>query len=240
MELENIVLEVSENLVKTNLPVYYKYRYTFDKEEQDQSSQEQKCYQLVRYIKQHYMIGSQLTAGVEHYTKGMMKAKPHCHIHFVSKHSSDTIRKGLARNFNLIGRCQSCKAETIVDESKFWRYPLKQQMNDTAVYKIITGFPKEETHIMTEIAYGCWKQAAEVFVGKMEKKLERSSKERLFVYLDSLNIVFESKKQICCLAYEYFVEHEETLCIKTVDGYVNCWLMLNQHMTASQLYDATH
>lgn len=240
MELENIVMSVSENLSQNNLPAYYKYRYTFDKEEQDICSQEQKTYQLVRYIKQHYMIGSKLTAGVEHYTKGMLSAKPHCHIHFCSKHSSDTIRKGLARHFELIGRVQSCKAEVIVDEAKFFRYPLKQQMNETAVYKIITGFSKEESSVMVEVAYACWKQSAEVYVGKLEKKLERTSKERLYVYLDSLDFAFESKKQVCCYAYEYFAENEEGLCIKTVDGYVNVYLLQKKYMSSSQLYDESH
>lgn len=240
MELENIVMSVTENLSKNNLPVYYKYRYTFDKEEQDISSQQQKCYRLVNYIKQHYLIGSKITAGVEHYTKGMMVAKPHCHIHFCSKHTSDTIRKGLSRQYEMIGRVQSCKAEVIVDEDKFFRYPLKQQMNETAVYKIITGFTKEQSSVMTEVAYACWKQSAEIYVGKIEKKLERTSKERLYVYLDSLDFAFESRKQVCCFSYQYFAENEDNLCIKTVDGYVNIYLLLKKHMSVFELFDETH
>lgn len=240
MDVENIVMTVTEEIASHNLPVYYKYRYTFDKDEQDKCSQIQKTDQILRYIKQHYMLGSKIVAGVEHYTKGMLKAKPHCHIHFMSKHTSDTIRKGLARRFEFIGRVQSCKAEVIVDEPKFWRYPLKQQKDATEVYYVTNGFLKEEREMMIEIAHQCWVTSAQVFVGKLEKKLERTSKERLFVYLDSLDIDFESRKQVCCLAYEYFAENEETLCIKTVDGYVNIWLLKSKYMTSSQLYDATH
>lgn len=238
--MTELITEVTSNLSEKNLPVYYKYRYTFDKDEQDNCDQEQKTYQLVRYIKQHYLLGEKIVAGVEKYTKGMLSTKAHVHIHFMSRHSSDTIRKGLARHFEMIGRCQACKAEVLVDEGKFWRYPLKQQKAQTAVYKLAYGFTTTELDVMVDIANACWIQSAEVLVGKIEKKLERSAKERLFVYLDTVDFTSKSKKQYYCESYRYFAENEDTLCIKTVDGYVNIYLLQKKLMTAEELYDFSH
>lgn len=238
--MSEILEAITEKLSEKNLPVYYKYRYTFDKDEQELSDQQQKTYALVRFIKQHYLVGDKIIAGVEHYTKGMLATKPHVHIHFISRHSSDTIRKGIARHFEMIGRCQCCKAEVIVDEGKFWRYPLKQQKGQTAVYKLAYGITTTELDLLVDIANACWIQSAEVLVGKIEKKLERSAKERLYVYLDEQNLAFKSIKQFCIKAYEYFAEHEDTLCIKTIDSYVNIYLLQKKYITAEELYELSH
>lgn len=238
--MAEIIIEATENLAEKNLPVYYKYRYTFNKDEDDIAAQSTKTRHLVEYISKHYLLGDKIIAGIEHYTKGMLSAKPHVHIHFQSRHSSDTIRKGLARYFEMIGRCQACKAEILVDEYKFWRYPLKQQLGNTKIFHMFRGYTKEQVNLMIDVANACWLQSAEVFVGKIEKKLEKTAKERLYVYLDSLNIVFESVKQVTIYAYQYFAENEETLCVKTVDGYVNVWLLKNKYISANDLYNFYH
>lgn len=239
-EIEDNIENINFKVHEKNLPVYYKYRYTFDKEEQDKYTQETMTHQLVRIIRQKIMIGDKIVAGVEHYTKGMLTTKAHVHIHFISRIPADTIRRYIARKFQLKGRCQSCKAEVLVDEPKFWRYPLKQQKEETAVYKLAYGYTTTELDVMTDIAHACWKQSAQVLVDKLEKKLERSAKDRLFVYLDSLELAFESIKQFCIKGYEYFAEHEDTLCIKTVDGYVNIYLLQKKYITAEQLYNLSH
>jgi hypothetical protein len=145
------------------------------------------------------------------------------------------------RHFEMVGRCQCCKPEVILnDPSKFWRYPLKQQKGHTLRGVLYTGFTKEWIEIQTEIANTSWLQSAEVAISKVEKKLERTSKERLFVYFDSMPFVFKSIKQTCCLAYEYFTEHEDTVCVKTIDGYVNLYLLKNKHLTFEEFYDKNH
>lgn len=229
------ITEATENLVKDNLPAYYKYRYTFSKAEQDLQEQQNILKEFSKYIKENYALDSRITGGIEHYTKGMVATKPHMHIHFVSKHKSDTIRKGIMRRFDLIGRCQSCKPEVIVDEDKFWRYPLKQQAGDTYKGNYHSGFTKEVATNMRDVAYACWKQAAEIAVGKIEKKLERTSKERLFAYLDTLEMVTE--KEAVVNALEYYVEHEETFCAKTIQGYVHCWMLKNNKISYDEFYN---
>lgn len=224
MMSENIT-EAACNLSKTKLPVYYKYRYTFSKND-DEIEMFKRIY---NYIKEHYLLGDKIIGGIEHYTKGMMSTKPHCHIHFISRVASDTIRKGIMREFNLIGRCQCCKAEVFVDEGKFWRYPLKQQDGDSKVFALGKGFENDEIRTMRETAYACWLQAAEVTIHKMEKKAEKTSKERLFSYLDGLQLSTESS--IVRSSYEYYVEHEENFNYNTVNGYIHIYLLKNKIMS---------
>lgn len=240
MSEEINILEASNNLAKDNLVVYYKYRYTFDKEETDITSQKLKAQRLCQVIRDNFLADPRLTMGIEHYTKGMVTTKPHVHIHFLSRHKSDTIRKHLARYFDMIGRVQSCKAEVLVSEDKFFRYPLKQQKGDTFKYFKCFGFESEKQTEMVNVAYECWKQAAEIAVGKLEKKIERSSKDRLFDYLDSLHFDSVSEKQICIAAYQYYVENEPNFSYSVVDGYVHMWMLQNKYVSYSEFYDKKH
>lgn len=236
--MADFVNEATQNLATDNLPVFYKYRYTFP-DDFDARDKKNRFTNMFNFIKHHYALGN-MVGGMEEYTKGMVATKPHIHIHFVSKHKADTIRKGIMREFELIGRCQSCKAEVLVDEPKFWRYALKQQMNETKRHILYFGFDKEWIDIQTEIAYACWKQSAEINVQKIEKKLERTSKERLFSYFDTLPFEYKSIKQSCILAYEYYANHEENVCVKTIDGYVNLYLLKNKYLSYDEFYEKTH
>lgn len=244
---EEYIAEANANLTDGNLPAFYKYRYTFSKSEQDLDEQKNIMRYFINFIKTHYLVGDKLTAGIEHFTKGMVKTNAHMHIHFMSKSKSDTIRKGLMREYNLVGRCQSCKAEVIVDEPKFWRYPFKQQSGETKRGLMFLGFSVEDAKQMVDIAYACWKQSAEISIAKVEKKLERSSKDRLFSYLDNLDninkLIADTKisfMNIRCAAYEYYVEHEETFCMKTVDGYVDMYLLKGGHISYKEFYLFSH
>lgn len=236
--MAEFIKEASDNLCKDNLPAYYKYRYTFP-DDFDLHERKVRFNLIFNHIKSKFALGN-VIGGMEEYTKGMITTKPHCHIHFVSKHNSDTIRKSIMREFKLIGRCQACKAEVIVDEPKFWRYPLKQQLNDTRRCVLTFGFNEEWIQVQTEIAYACWKQSAEIAIAKVEKKLEKTSKERLFVYLDSLDFAFKNIKQVCCYAYQYFTENEDTVCVKTIDGYVNIYLLQKNYLSYDEFFDLTH
>lgn len=235
------IKEATANLVENNLPVYYKYRYTFPSTDwEDLRDRKNRFENIFNYIKEHYSTGTQIVGGMEEYTKGMVATKPHIHIHFISKHKSDTIRKGLMREFNMIGRCQCCKPEVIVDTAKFWRYPLKQQKEQTKKHFKVIGFDALTVGVMIDVAYSCWKQAAEIAVNKVEKKLERTSKERLFAYLDDLLIDFKSIKQVCCMAYCYFQEHEESVCVRTIDAYVNLYILKKGYLSYEEFYDLSH
>lgn len=206
-----------------NLPTYYKYRYTYDLSASLQT-QITLANQFLAEIR-HYMLLPKYTLGIEHYTKGMQPCKPHLHIHFVSKHSSKNIREQLRTKFGLIGRVQSCKAEVNVDEFKFWRYPLKQQSGESKRFFRTEGFSKEDEKHYLDVAYACWKQAAEVSISKQQRKEERSSKDRLFTYLDETFEDSATLRDYRIAAYRYYVEHEDTFSPSSIRGYVYMYVL---------------
>lgn len=218
-----------------NLPVFYKYRFTYA-DNYDRNQQVSLANSIAAEIRALYCNhDNRLVMGIEHYTKGMVSAKPHVHIHFVSKHASDTIRHHLRTKFEMVGRVQVCKAEVLVDEDKFWRYPLKQQKGETKVYYRTFGFEEREQN-MIDVAYACWKQSAEVAIRQEEARQERSSKERLWAYLDTQEYVDIRDSYI--KAYEYYAHHEMQFNPQMVRGYVLMYLMKNGIVSAAYLVDS--
>lgn len=229
-------LNVDDSIISADrLPVFYKYRFTYP-DDTDKPTQIAKANQLAAEIRARYCNhDDRMTVGVEHYTKGMVPAKPHCHIHFVSKASADTIRSHLRTKFEIIGRAQCCKAETLVVEDKFWRYPLKQQSGASSVYSRAYGFTDEEVKNMTDVAYACWRQAAEIAVRKEEARQERSSKDRLWSYLDTQSL--DGVRDAMIKAYIYYADHEDSFNTTTVRGYVLMYLMKRGIVSAESLVD---
>lgn len=222
--------------VADNLVCYYKYRYTFDSDislETQKSISNQILADLLPY-----MTIDKYTLGIEHYTKGMQVAKPHLHIHFLSKHPSKNIREKLRINHNMIGRVQSCKAEVLVDEEKFWRYPLKQQKGETRKYSRVSGFTDEEVSHMKDVAYSCWKQSAEVETAKAQRREERSGKDRLFAYLDNNVYTPDMTLRECRISsYRYFVENEDGFSQPTVKGYAYMYALKKKIITYEEFDD---
>lgn len=168
-----------------------------------------------------------MTASIEHFTKGKLQTKPHIHIHFISKRPSNTIRKGIANHFEFIGRCQCCKPEPIVEITKFFKYPLKQQKNDTKVAYHST-FHEEETKQMIDSAYDVWLTSGEVLVNKLEKKIERTSEDRLFNALDlqySNTNPPSSYHEVLSTAILYYANYEQSFNYTTIVGYVDKYLI---------------
>lgn len=235
-DIENIkttISEISSGLDdQVSIPVFYKYRYTFDKGSSiDEQISLSKL--IIKLIKERYACDNRLTAGIEHFTKGKLETKPHLHVHFISKKNSNTIRKGLALEFNFIGRCQCCKAEAIVNEDKFFRYPLKQQKNDTFRWGHAAGFSQDEKLNMVEVAYGIWTVSAEVAIEKLEKKIARNSEDRVCQVLDNLFALDPPKTyfDVMKCALNYYAEHEETFSYSTISGYVDKYLIRNSKIS---------
>lgn len=217
------IVEATQNVSVDNLPVFYKYRFTYP-DGDTQENQIMIANQLFSEIQSLYSMDGRMTMGIEHYTKGMVAAKPHVHIHFVSKVASDSIRHHLRDKFEMIGRVQSCKAEVLVDEDKFWRYPLKQQKSETRIYRKQIGFTDEVFHNMIDVAYACWKQSAEVAIRREEARVERTSRDRLYTYLRAEGV--DTVRSAMIAACQYYIQFpDETFNHMVVKGYVQMYCM---------------
>lgn len=236
-EIISKIDEASTNLSQTvDLPYYCKYRYTFHKDHTlDQQIKIAK--NIIKHISDKWLVDKKIVAGIEHYTKGMLATKPHLHIHFVTKTKSDTIRKGLLHSQNLqAGRCQCVKNEVLVQVDKFFRYPLKQQKGESKKWFSFAGFEKDEVQIMLDVAYECWIQSAQISINKMEKKIERTSEDRLFYVLDKY---YETETpanlhDVIKVSINYFIDNEPTFNYSTILGYTEKYLLSKNKITLSQ------
>lgn len=235
--MANLEKDLSLSLDATaqfSAPIFCSYRYTFEDQKWTNEQYISKGKDFVRYIREHYSM-NKMTWGIENHTKGMIKCKAHIHIHFVTKHKPASIRKTLGRYFNIIGRHQCCKPQVLVDEDKFFRYPLKQQKNDSYIGYNGVGFPVTQLNEMRDRANDEWILSAEIFQGKLEKKLERSTKDRLFTYLSTLDFVDE--ETLVKKSYEYFVLNEDNFNVNTVNGYIHIYLLANGLKTYQSFYE---
>lgn len=227
-----------DECVADNLVCYYKYRYTFADTEDTLEIQRCKANQILAELT-GYMYEPKYTLGIECYTKGMQPTKPHLHIHFLSKHPRKNIREQLRSKLNMVGRnIQSIKPEVLVDEMKFWRYPLKQQKGETKRYYRVLGFTNEEQAHLIDVAYSCWKQSAEVEVNKQIRREERTGKDRLFSYLDANVYTEEMTLRDCRIeSYRYYIEHEDTFAQPTVKGYAYMYAVSRKIISVEEFDD---
>ena len=223
------ILEMKGRLTADNAPAYYKYRLTFSEEYSNLEDQKRLAKCIVQSLK-HYMLSVKYTAAIEHYTKCMAECKPHLHVHFMSNKSSDTIRKGLNKQFNFKGRRpQACIAEILVDENKFWRYPLKQQTGSTFRWAKTEGFTEDEIKNMVLVSNQCWKQAAEVAIKKVEKREAQTTQDRLYDHLDTLQYIdFEELK---VNALEWYVQACEVFNNNTLMNYLHFYILSRKHIS---------
>lgn len=191
-EIEETTSQFSKSEISA-CDIYYKFRYTFP---DDVSIEEQKTTtRLLLMLLKKYFISAKFILGIEHFKSGMAEAKPHVHIHFVSRTKKDTIVKYLKRHDKFDGtdlfhgnRCYSLGIEVNVNTDKFWRYPLKQQKNDTAKYILFGGFEPDKISSWRDEAYAVWITACEIQNKKNEKKEDNDQlSDRLFNYLDKLD-----------------------------------------------------
>lgn len=226
-----------EKIQLSEADIYYKFRYTFSDDYPTLDHQKVCTRDIVKRLKP-YFSSEYYTAGIEHFSEGMKDAKPHVHIHFVSRTKKDTIVKKLKRSTSDFegNRCYSLKAEIIVDKEKFYRYPLKQQKGQTQRYAMAGGFGPNDTMMMKDVAYGCWLTASEIANKKIEKKEDADQLvDRLFVYLDKCGQL-DTDTQIKIKIQQFYIEEEKKPFNKTTAlGYFYNYKITRKKMTHEQL-----
>jgi len=245
----NLIIEEEEvfetQFEKTSLSqcdIYYKFRYTYPENDNDLRGQKLTLKILIRYL-QKFIIKGKFVAGIEHFKSGMEDAKPHVHIHFVSRTKKDTIVKSLKRadktdDFNLFhgNRCYSLGIEVNVNEDKFFRYPLKQQKGDT--YKCVqygNYFTQEKIIEMALEAYAVWITACEINVKKKEKKEDNDQlADRLFNYLNKQ--ILDTDLSIKINIQKFYIDEEKKPFNKaTALGYFYNYKISTKRMTHEEL-----
>lgn len=224
---------------KSQADIYYKFRYTFN-DEDDPDAQKATARTIIREL-HPWMKGGYFTAGIEHFKSGMIDCKPHLHVHFVSRDKKDTIIKSLKRHLGKDyftgNRNYGCGIEVIVNEDKFWRYPLKQQKGDTQRWAWSGSFTKEQIISFTDQAYVIWITGSEVQNKKNEKKENNDQlSDRLYEYLDT-NVTANRSDRTLKIAIQkfYIVEEQKPFNKTTAYGYLLNYKIMRGLMTHDEL-----
>jgi len=232
-----------EKTTKSQCDIYYKFRYTFREDEKDIKGQKDTCRYILSLLKK-FIILNKFTLGIECFKSGMEEAKPHVHIHFVSRTKKDTIIKSLKRadindGCNLFhgNRCYALGIEVNVNEDKFFRYPFKQQKGDTYRYTIFGSFiNSERAGTLRDEAYAVWITACEIQNKKNEKKEDNDQlSDRLFNYLDKLDNL-DSDIKIKVAIQKFYIDEEKKPFNKTTAlGYFYNYKISRKLMTHEEL-----
>lgn len=233
-----------EKVSKSQADIYYKFRYTY-LEDTNMEDQVAIARMIIRELKR-YMVRGFYSAGIEYFSSGMVDAKPHLHIHFVSRTIKDTIRKHLHYNqdekygekiFDGSRNRYALCVEIIVNEHRFWRYPLKQQKNDTKRFCNVGGFSKDSVISMIDIAYDQWVTASEIENAKKEKKESTDQlSERLFQYLDTHVTTSRCDRNLkIAIQRFYIVEEQRPFNKTTAYGYLLNYKIIRGLMTHDEL-----
>lgn len=239
--------EQIEKTVLSECDIYYKFRYTFDDNCEDNNSRKTVVDLLLSKLKR-FILNGKFVAGIENFKSGMEAAKPHVHIHFVSRTKKDTIVKHLKRSCkkdqddgygNMFhgNRCYSLGVEINVNENKFFRYPLKQQKDEThRMVKYGEYFSKERIITLRDEAYAVWITSCEIQNAKKEKKEDNDClSERLYFYLDKLDNL-DNDLKIKVAIQKFYIEEEKKPFNKTTAlGYFYNYKIMRGRMTHEQL-----
>lgn len=170
-----------------DLDIYYKLRFTFPNQTSETIKvvpRDHKTTQLTAITKTilevlvpHYT--TKLVYGYEIFNRRKEHTYTHCHVHFISRYSRDTIAKALQRemdkgNYVFKGiKVFSLKPEVYVVDDRIMRYPLKQLTEDAPnkdwMYERCHGYTRDELDEMRRIAHDEWKRSVEINLHKLDK-----------------------------------------------------------------------
>lgn len=270
-DLDNLDMNKIELVIDESMPVYvydeptpiqkqkmsltgitYHLRFTFrgsyDTDPADLSCQKLFARKVSSVIKP-YVENDVWVLGVEHFKKGMAVATPHIHMVFVSRFDKETIRKQFIRKMEeddkgcVSGnKIYSLKAE-VENNVKIWRYPLKQQKNDTKRISIygsnyekycVENFNKDVKEMRND-AYAIWTMACEVSNAKEQHSLDKCELfDRLVYYLDKLDKFDDVSLKIAIQKF-YIEEEKKPFNKTTATGYMLNYKITKGLMTHEQL-----
>lgn len=235
---------------KSSIDIHMELRYTFCLEEADEgyagdlATQKLVTKKLISILSQ-FLVGDKLICGIEHFKSGKVECSPHVHIRFVTRSKKDTITKALKRALGAWyykPRCYAMITFVHVDDMlKWWRYPLKQQKNDTFRFTYTRGISNEDKLYIRDVAYECWMVAGEVAVAKHNREDSDTLQERLFEYLSkyiaSVGLNWSPhtiKEQI--LKFYVEVEHKP-INFRTCEGYYYNYMLKMEYYTYAEIAD---
>lgn len=230
-------------------PVAYKFRFTFTNQDKEHTYIEDKSRlsywrRIAQKIKaetlEKYAYLSQITGGIEYCNKLGEYTYAHLHLHFYSVAPRDTIARQYRRIFDERFDDQDTKgvkafylhATPTRDDLKFWRYPLKQNLD----YSLSSGFPDAKLLEWHNLANDSWKIGCEVALAKADKHDTADTLfERARSKIKKINPT--NKKQITVEFIKFYIDEKKPVNKNIITGYVCLYQLMEGIITPEELTD---
>lgn len=226
-------------------PVAYRFRFTFSDQTNEHDyiedkSRTSKWLFIAKKIKSEIFekySGDKVTGGIEYLNKLGEYTNAHFHCHFYSVSTRDTIAKQLRRILEQIFD-QDTKgikrfyltADVAREDAKFWRYPLKQGLNES----LCSGFSKEKLEQMHTVAAESWQTVVQISQAKADKRDNSDTLfERALCEIKKKNL--KTKKEITTEFISFYVVEKRPVNRQTITGYVLLYMLLENLISPDAL-----
>lgn len=227
--------------LNTSRPIGYKLRFTFSDQKAPLFPQHQdkqfmsRCKTIQtklinKLMDNNYVHKNRLTSGFETLNKLKETTYAHIHIHFYSKAVKESIRRTIKRFLREVydqettgNKNMSFVAEHIIDDEKFFRYPLKQNLD----IKNQRGFTMEQLEKMHDIAKDSYAITCQV---SQKKADNRDNSDTLFLRVfNKLDKATDNKTSILKKFLQLYIDEDRPINKTTITGYVlNAQVKLGQ------------
>lgn len=216
-----------------NLPIAYHFRFTFSDQDKELKCLEDKNFissckrlhkrTLMKFLNSQYIHQNKYTSGFEIRNKNGENCKAHFHLCFFSKRVKQTMVRTIKRflqdeDQDTTGvQCYYFKEYTPLDNlDKFWRYPLKQNLN----LNCCGGHPQDYLEQQHAIAKESYAIRVQVNQAKLDKKDNLDTLfQRVFSKIKKTDLP-KNAKNIAKIFIETYIEEDRPINRQTIQGYV--------------------
>lgn len=170
----------------------------------------------------------------------------HFHFNFVADYKKDSLGKVIkrwfqSREYKITGNDSFALSDyNEPDDIKRWiRYLMKEKYIPELTN--LSDFTADEIKQMEVCAKDERKTTTAANIKHRQKKSERMTLyEKLEEYLNDKKMNLKNSRIIYISILEYYMENNHSVNSKTIDGYVNLYMLKNKMLTPQEFYDINH
>lgn len=167
----------------------------------------------------------------------------HFHFNFYSDDKKDTLQKAVRNYYTEAGvvckgnKCYSLQELDEPTDIKRWlRYCMKEKWIPQLT---VLPYADEEIKNMEIVAKDERDRAICYNVQKREKLLDKQTySDKIFKHLDTLQL--KEFRSINIAITKFYVKDKKPVCIRTIDGYTNNYMLQSKLLTFEEFYDQSH
>lgn len=179
----------------------------------------------------------------EHLNKFGEETKRHFHFNFFADEKKDTLQDATRKYYaslDYVCKSNKCYSLSVVDEPDDIKRWLRYCMKEKVIFKLTKlPYSDEEVKIMTALAKDERARSIEYQLKKRLKTMEKNSYyDKLCNKLDKMDL--KTFRQINIELCKMYVTDGKPVCVRTIDGYTNNYLLKNSLISYEEFYNSSH